>query len=363
LKKVPYRRNTMSNTMTTTTVLAERWHALKAEAPGTRIRDAAATLGCSELELLVAAMRRPDLHPDLSARHITEPLPELFERVGELGRMMALSRNDAVVSETHGEYGEINRRGNVAVVHTETIDLRVDFAHWRYGFVVRMSSHGRELDSLQFFDSDGVAVHKIYLEAGSNREPFEAIKAAASPEPPELVLEPAAASPDRRGGTEVDATELREGWQKLTNVHQFTALLRRLNVTRLAALEAVGPEFAQRASENAHRTLLQAARDQSIPIMVFVRSPGVTQIHSGPVERLSARGEYYNVLDPEFNLHIREPHLAQAWVVRKPTAESMVTSVEIYSHDGELVLQFFGVRDDHGPEDERWRALAESLVE
>ncbi|MFP4552024.1 MAG: hemin-degrading factor [Spirochaetales bacterium] len=352
----------MSNTMTDTTVLAERWRKLKDESSSIRIRDAATKLGVSELELLVAAMQRPELHPELRALRITEPIPELFERIGELGRVMALSRNEAVVSETHGEYGEIKRHGNVAVVHTETIDLRVDFSHWHYGFVVGMTSHGRELESLQFFDSDGTAVHKIYLEEQSNRELFDQIKSVASAQSPELDLKPAAASPDARGRSEVDAAELQEGWRALTNVHQFTALLRRMNVTRLTALEAVGHEFARPAAPDAHRRLLQAARDEAIPIMVFVRSPGVTQIHSGPVERLSAHREYYNVLDPEFNLHIREPQLAQAWLVKKPTAEDTVTSIEIYDHDGELVLQFFGVRDDHGPEDSRWRELAESLL-
>lgn len=308
-------------------------------------------------------MERPDLHPALSARQITEPLAECFARVSELGTVMALSRNEAVVSETHGDYGEVHQRGQAAVVHSDDIDLRVDFTHWHYGFVVHISSHGRELDSLQFFDRDGTAVHKIYLEEGSNRAVFDEIKASASPKPPQLSLAPAEPSPDTVGGSEVDPSELRDRWQKLTNVHQFTGMLKQLDVSRLAAVKAVGEEFARPAAKDAHRRLLQAARDQRIPLMVFVRSPGCTQIHSGPVERLSAQGEYYNVLDPSFNLHIRETRLSQAWVVQKPTKEDTVTSVEIYGSNGEVYLQFFGVREDHGAEDLRWRELALNLAE
>jgi putative hemin transport protein len=48
--------------------------------------------------------------------------------------------------------------------------------------------------------------------------------------------------------------------------------------------------------------------------------------------------------------------------VRKPTEHDTVTSVEIYSADGELALQFFGVRDDEGTEDPGWRAIAEGCV-
>jgi putative hemin transport protein len=346
--------------MTTTANLAERWHKLKQQ-ESLRIRDAAERLGCSELELLVGAMERADLHPGLKARQITGSLAECFSRVSELGTVMALSRNEAVVSETHGDYGEVHQRGQAAVVHSEGIDLRVDFTHWHYGFVVHMSSHGRQLDSLQFFDFDGTAVHKIYLDEGSNRAVFDQMKAAASPQPPQLSLAPAAPSPDTIGGSEVDPAELRDRWRKLTNVHQFTGMLKQLDVSRLAAVKAVGEEFARPAAEDAHRRLLQAARDQQIPLMVFVRSPGCTQIYSGPIERLSARGEYYNVLDPSFNLHIRETRLAQAWIVQKPTKEDTVTSIEIYGDEGEVCLQFFGVRNDAGAEDQRWRELALSL--
>lgn len=308
-------------------------------------------------------MERPDLHRGLSTRQITGSLAECFSRVSELGTVMALTRNEAVVSETHGDYGEVHQRGQAALVHSDGIDLRVDFDHWHYGFVVHMSSHGRELDSLQFFDCDGTAVHKIYLEKGSNRATFDEIKASASPRPPQLSLAPAAPSPDTLGGSEVDPAELRDRWRKLTNVHQFTGMLKQLGVSRLAAVKAVGEEFARPAAEDAHRLLLQAARDRRIPLMVFVRSPGCTQIHSGPIERLSARGEYYNVLDPSFNLHIRETRLAEAWIVQKPTKEDTVTSIEIYGENEEVCLQFFGVRDDGGLEDPRWRELALSLGE
>lgn len=96
--------------------------------------------------------------------------------------------------------------------------------------------------------------------------------------------------------------------------------------------------------------------------MVFVRSPGCTQIYKGTIGRLMDSGEYFNVFDPEFHLHMREPRLTEAWVVRKPTAEDTVTALEVYGADGELCLQVFGVRDDEGHESPDWRACVESLV-
>jgi putative hemin transport protein len=40
--------------------------------------------------------------------------------------------------------------------------------------------------------------------------------------------------------------------------------------------------------------------------MVFVGSPGCIQIHSGPVKNIKVMNEWLNVLDPDFNLHVRE---------------------------------------------------------
>ena len=346
--------------------LAQSWGDLKAKAStgGLRIRDAAATLGCAEAELLHAALVHPGINLGYSGVRLQDDPKEIFNAIPSLGRVMALTRNEAVVSETYGDYGEISGRGNVAVVHTEGIDLRVDFSHWQFVFAVTMAPHGHELRGLHFFDAAGTAVHKVYLTEGSDNDAYDGlVRDLAHPNPHEpLQLGAVRATPDNRGAHEVDVDVLREGWSSLTNVHQFTALLGRLGVTRLGALRAVGEEFAQSASVDAHRRVLQAARDSEVPIMVFVRSRGCTQIASGTVSRLAANGEYYNVFDEQVHLHIREPLLDQAWVVRKPTEHDTVTSVEIYSADGELALQFFGVRDDEGAEDPRWRAIAEGCV-
>jgi putative hemin transport protein len=71
--------------------------------------------------------------------------------------------------------------------------------------------------------------------------------------------------------------------------------------------------------------------------------------------------EWINVLDDEFNLHLREPGVAGAWLVRKPTKDGVVTSIELYDAAGENIALMFGKRKPGQPEDENWRNLAESL--
>ena len=41
-------------------------------------------------------------------------------------------------------------------------------------------------------------------------------------------------------------------------------------------------------------------------------------------------GPWLNVLDPTFNLHLREDRIAAAWVVRKPSVNGDIHSLELY---------------------------------
>jgi len=85
------------------------------------------------------------------------------------------------------------------------------------------------------------------------------------------------------------------------------------------------------------------------------------QIHSGPVWRVEMIGDWLNVLDPGFNLHLRQDGIASAWIVRKPTADGPVTSLELYDARGDTVAMFFGARKPGIPEQPAWRTLLDAL--
>jgi putative hemin transport protein len=53
--------------------------------------------------------------------------------------------------------------------------------------------------------------------------------------------------------------------------------------------------------------------------------------------------------------------VVSAWLVRKPTSDGVVTSVEVFDDTGEVVAMFFGVRKPGELELPAWRDLAESL--
>jgi putative hemin transport protein len=68
------------------------------------------------------------------------------------------------------------------------------------------------------------------------------------------------------------------------------------------------------------------------------------------------------VLDADFNLHLREDHVASAWVVRKPTSDGLVSSLELFDAAGEPIAMFFGERKPGRPELCAWRELLEGVA-
>jgi putative hemin transport protein len=71
---------------------------------------------------------------------------------------------------------------------------------------------------------------------------------------------------------------------------------------------------------------------------------------------------WLNVLDPGFNLHLREDLIDAVWIVEKPTSDGIVTSVEAFDRDGGLMAMFFGARKPGIPEREEWRELVRKLA-
>lgn len=337
--------------------LRANWQRLREEEPGLRARDLAERIGVSEGELV--ASRCGD-----GVTRLEGAWPELIRSLPELGRVMVLTRNDSCVHEKKGTFANIEIGGAMGVVLDEAIDLRLFLNHWKHGFVVREEMRGRMLESLQFFDGDGRAVHKIYLTADSHRTGWRSLlgRYSAGVQSPLLELHTVAEPlPHLIQDAAVDVEALRAGWRALRDPHDFFALLKKHRVTRTQALHLVGAEFARPVDNGAIRSVLTAAAASGLPIMVFVGSPGVVQIHTGPVHNIKSVGPWLNVLDEDFNLHLREDHIAESWVVQKPTPEGAVTSLELYDARGNQIVQLFGKRKPGIPELEVWRALMREL--
>ncbi len=323
--------------------------ALVALEPRLRIRERARRLGASEAELVAADC-------GLESQQLDGTPQAIFRELGSLGRVMALARNDWCVHERHGAYEDIQADGAMGVVLGPDIDLRMFFGHWKHAYAV--AENGRR--SLQFFDGEGVAIHKIYRTGETDGTAWDALVArftAPSKRLPAPKPIPSLVEHDQVD----DPAALREQWLSLKDTHDFFPMLRKHRASRLGALRAVGADLAQPVGNDGCESMLKSAAERGLPIMCFVANRGIVQIHSGPVSKLARTGPWFNVLDPLFNLHLDTSAIHDTWVVNKPTSDGWVTSIEAYEPGGQLVVQFFGARKPGKPELPSWRELLTGL--
>lgn len=342
---------------TTTTTLKQRWEELIATQPKMRIRNAAESLGVSEAELL--ATRIGD-----GVTRLRSEFPAILGEVPKLGRVMALTRNADVVHERKGVYLNPSLdKGPVGLFVGEDIDLRIFWGAWSTAFAVQDEGKDGPRYSLQFFAKDGSAIHKIYLEqdsdAGAYHDLVTSFRAENQEEP--IMVVPFPATPPEKSDSEVDVPAFQAAWLALKDTHDFHMLVHGNRLSRVQALRLAPEGYANPVSNDAMRKVITAAAGRQVPIMVFVGNRGLIQIHTGPVEKLMDIPGWFNVLDPNFNLHAREEAIATSWVVRKPTDDGMVTALECYNAEGEQLVQLFGKRKPGIPELESWRELIADL--
>lgn len=340
--------------------LKTRYELLKKEQPDIRARNAAETLGVSEGELLAARVG------DDATRLIDDP-EAVLSALEPLGELMALTRNEYCVHERKGEYlgAKFFSHGNMkqGLFVNPDIDLRLFMNHWKFCFAAIEQTRGGASKSLQFFDKSGEAIHKIYLTSKSNEKEYDLLVAKFIADAQPTFIETEAYEPKAadRPDTDINQTGFREAWENLKDTHDFFPMLRKFNIGREQSFRLVGTDFAYQVGTDAIRQVLEGARDKECEIMVFVGNRGNIQIHTGPVKKLVEHGPWYNVLDPQFNLHIREDKIASTWVTKKPTVDGIVTALEIFDKDGEIIATLFGKRKPGIPELELWREIITDL--
>lgn len=333
--------------------LKEKWEALKTGNPHLRIRNAAQELGVSEAELLATNVGEgvTVLKPEFAA---------LLQEIEKLGKVMALTRNDECVHERKGIYQNpdfSNPHGQVFV--GEDIDLRIFLNSWKFGFSVVEGDR----KSFQFFGKDGLALHKIYLTNKSNEAEFDALteQYKAEEQSPEIITEPIAEKPAEKPDTEIDIAGFQQAWKDLKDTHDFFMMTRKFGVSRTQALRLAPEGYAEKIDNSKVVNLLEDASEKHVPIMVFVGNRGIIQIHTGEVKKTLWHQQWFNVMDPDFNLHLDTTKIAETWITKKPTEDGEVTSVEVFNKNGDFIVQFFGKRKPGNPELQEWKELVAAL--
>ncbi|MFZ6846225.1 hemin-degrading factor [Undibacterium sp. RuTC16W] len=355
--------------------LADRWSTLRIEQPKLQVRDAARTLGVSEAELLATNIGKGVTR----LQNEEDSFREIMRRALDLGTVLATTRNENGVIERTGIATRLKQKEEAETGAPEKdserrerlrniaggylggeIDLRFHFLKWKYAFaVVQPGRDGATNRSLQFFDASGTSAHKIYLKNEAGIAVFDKLVAdfRLADQTTDLKIGASLPKTTEKPDNQVDLKEFQLAWTEMTDVHQFNQILTEFGLSREQAFRLAPEGMAERITSAAVRDLLDESARRQISIMAFLGNEAVTQIFSGKITKTAASDGWYNVLDPEFNLHLRESNLKNGWVVKRGN----VTSVEFFDKNGDLVVSFFGVRERAKPQPQSWLDLTKNL--
>ncbi|RGE45142.1 hemin-degrading factor [Comamonas testosteroni] len=356
--------STTENTVMDAVHIREQFAAQRAL--GLRAKDAAEALQLSE-GAVIAAHGGEHERP-LKAVALRAEWLEILKGLEDCGTVMALTRNESTVHEKDGIYQNLSAQGPIGLALSREIDLRLFFMHWHAGFAVtEESANGNRpsMHSLQFYDAAGRAVHKVFAREATDMSAWNALVARFAEPAAGFVFRAPAAKPAIKPDSEIDVPALAQSWADMKDTHEFFEMLRKHGAERQQAFRLV-PQFCQPLLADAVTQLLGNAAVDGVSIMVFVGSSGCIQIHTGPVSNIQPMDgkdgvRWINVLDKGFNLHLRTDMIDKVWLVQKPTSDGIVTSVEVFDHEGNNMAMFFGERKPGQPELQSWRELAASL--
>jgi putative hemin transport protein len=337
--------------------LKQRWDEFRLQNPKTRVRDAAKELGVTEAELVASSC------DGISVIRLKPAFKEIIKSFPELGFVMALTRNEAAVSEIKGNYKNIslNDKGGLAL---GDIDLRIFLEPWSSAFAVKEPlKDGDERRSFQFFDKHGSAVHKVYLNEKSDQTAYgKIIDEFKSDDQNDFeTIEEIPAETPERPDSEIDVQALRNGWMALKDTHDFIDFLKNSRVSRLQAFRLAGDDLAYQIDQSNFPSFLNSIAEKKVKLMTFIGNKGMIQIYSNYINNVVPFKNWINVMDENYNMHLQQDLIASAWIVKKKKGDDWVSSLELFDERGEIIALFFNKKKETEPESDEWIEILKSL--
>lgn len=347
------------------TALWQQYQALKEKTPMLFPTEGATALGVSEFELMLASPY---------SQYIGDQCKAILKQFEHFGSVESIVRNELAVHEKMAPYHNLKLGEKMGLaLNVGGLDLRFFMWQWQHMLAVTDTSRtGKPSYSIQFYNGEGAAIDKVYLRelSDENIASWQAMIEAQlrTVNPETLTLEVQAPLSDWRykALSEAERTQLQQGWQSMTDVHQFHSLLKNLDIDRASSYRQAPEQMTQQLDISAVEAVFTHARDAKCPIMIFVGNNGLVQIQTGTVQTLKRMGDWFNILDKDhndFTLHLKDRALAQVWCVRRPTKDGIVTCIEGFDGHGVSIFSVFGQRLEGTPELAAWQQIVATVVE
>lgn len=288
------------------------------------------------------------------------PAAEVAARLYHLGPLRVMTQASHAFLDQVGRFPRSDDVAQVGLVLGEDgLDLRLNLRAWHWLCLTRGQAAGDF--ELRVFDRHAAPLLRLASLPGSNLQAWAELYAQGSLEHPHFTPREALVKQD------VQVAGLVDDWAAMGDVHDHFALLKRHGLTRYQGNQGVAPQFARRIGSAGTAALLGQLADSGLELMVFIYSPGSTQIYTGKLDSATRQGDSLVFDMPgdgdaaPTRFGIRDTVEAEAWRVYKPNAVGGVNSLEIFDAEQRLIVQLFGRRPAGQPEQPAWRELLDRL--
>lgn len=367
--------------------LWQRYQREKAKTPMLFPTEGAKLLGVSELALLLASPH---------SQYLGTQCQDILTKLEQFHELLSIVRNEHAVHEKIGRYQNLKISTNMALmVNVGGLDLRYFINQWQHMLAISIhgndnSNHNKPSYSLQFFDEQGNAINKIFLQSTSDDQvqKWQALIDGYAKQantyvdivnndtdeinddtPQEICLKK---SQQHDGDWQLQAldkktiADFQQQWLNMNNIHQFHFIIQKLGIDRASSYHHAPEKHAVALQVDAIEPLFQLVKEHDCPLMTFVGNTGVVQIQTGNIHHIKRTGDWINILDKDstqFTLHLHDVAITQLWVVKRPTSDGIITCVEAFYKSGKTIVSFFGQRLEGEPELASWRQVTDKLIQ
>lgn len=333
--------------------LGSQWAAWRTDHPYSGLRDDARDLGVSEAELLATGCGS-------TVTRLCGGWVELLRGLQELGPVAVQTESNGSLIEARGSAVVAGWSGRCGMVRVGVSRLRVQLDHIYHCYAVTDAGGS---GMLHFCDADGQRVLTIgQLPETMGERWAQLVRRFASAEQhPWVRTAPVSAAGHMIPDSTVDVKALRAAWDGLRGPLDFTIMLQRFSISRAQAVRLAGESRAQAVAKSTFSVALRCASNAMVPLALSVESAGVTQVYTGLTRRVEASGGLLALIEPGFRLYVSEPRIKSAWLVRRPSEQGVLSSLQYFDADDQPVLRVAGNTTPGEPGLKRWERLVASL--
>ncbi|MGB3452615.1 MAG: ChuX/HutX family heme-like substrate-binding protein [Moheibacter sp.] len=325
-----------------------RWEQLKSYHPELSPATAAEKLKVSEVELFQSAKGE-------NLKILNDQFGELFAEIEKIEHFKILIRNKSCIQEINGSFKINSSQNGKLNIENETANLSIQISDLEYCFSIKSETE----NSFRFFDSKGSTVLRIITKPESDQKIFDEIteKFISKDQDAELKIE-AAETLVNQTSPEINLQEFHSDWKNLDTIDDFQKILKKHNLTRWQAVHNAPDDFfAAKIKNRKVVNLLEETIEAEIPVRIYTENSCCIQSYHGEIENSSWHGSWFNVFAPDFGFHFDSSKVIESRIVRKPTNSGIISSIECFDGNDEMMFEIFCDRENDDPELNEWRAL------